>query len=119
MRSLEGLKNALSRIDAILGNPGVDTDERLVIRGETLPEKLAWLQEEVRVLEDEILGAKAELQALFEDADRARERSILADPASHGKVRDDLGNRTLQMRQEAGRLEQAFDALFDPEEEPR
>jgi len=119
MRSLEGLNNALSRIEAILGNPGVDTDERLVIQGETLPEKLAWLQEEVRVLEDEILGAKAELQALFEDADRARERAILTDPASHEKVKDDLRTRTAQLIQEAGRLEQAFDALFDPEEEPR
>ncbi len=72
MRSLQSLKNALSRVEAILGNPGIEIDERLAIQGETLPEKLDWLQREVTMLEDEILAAKAELQALFEDEERAR-----------------------------------------------
>lgn len=119
MRSLEGLKSALTRVEAILGNPGVEVDERLAIQGETLPEKLSWLQREVRMLEDELLAAKAELQALFEDEDRVRERAILNDTAGHDRVRADLAARTEDIRRGAERLEQAFNALFDGEGEPR
>jgi hypothetical protein len=115
MRSLEGLKNALTRVEAILGNPGVEVDERLAIQGETLPEKLSWLQREVRMLEDELLAAKAELQALFEDEDRVRERAILNDTAGHDRERADLAARTEDIRRGAERLEQAFNALFDGE----
>lgn len=114
MRSLEGLKSALSRVEAILGNPGIDTDERLTIKGETLPEKLEWLQKEVRVLEDEILGAKAELQALFEDDDTVIKRAVLNDPASHDKVKDDFRARAAQLRIDTERLQKAFNALFEP-----
>lgn len=119
MRSLEGLKSALMRVEAILGNPGVEIDERLTIQGETLPEKLSWLQREVAMLEDEILAAKAELQALFEDDDRVRERSILSDAAGHDRVRADLAARAGELRRDAERLEQAFNALFDGEGGPR
>jgi hypothetical protein len=119
MRSLEGLKSALTRVEAILGNPGVEVDERLTIQGETLPEKLKWLQREVRILEDEILAAKAELQALFEDEDRVRERAILGNQAGYDKVRADLAARTSEVRRDAERLEQAFNALFDGEGGPR
>jgi len=119
MRSLEGLKSALTRVEAILGNPGVEIDERLTIQGETLPAKLSWLQREVAMLEDEILAAKAELQALFEDDDRMRERSILSDAAGHDRVRADLAARAGELRRDAERLEQAFNALFDGEGGPR
>ncbi|HOW56030.1 MAG TPA: hypothetical protein PLR60_15435 [Syntrophorhabdaceae bacterium] len=113
MRSLDGLKNALSRIEAILGNPGIDTDERLSIKGETLPEKLKWLQMENRVLEDEILSGKAEMQALFEDDDAVKKRAVLNDPSCHEKVKDDFRARTAQLRLDAERLQGAFDALFE------
>lgn len=119
MRSLQSLKNALSRVEAILGNPGIEIDERLAIQGETLPEKLDWLQREVTMLEDEILAAKAELQALFEDEDRIRERVILGNPASHDKVRTDLAARNGEVRRDAEHLEQSYNALFAPEGEPR
>ena len=113
------MKSALTRVEAILGNPGVEVDERLTIQGETLPEKLSWLQREVRMLEDELLAAKAELQALFEDEDRVRERAILGNQAGYEKVRADLAARTSEVRRDAERLEQAFNALFDGEGGPR
>ncbi|OPX93398.1 MAG: hypothetical protein A4E58_02973 [Syntrophorhabdus sp. PtaB.Bin006] len=113
MRSLEGLKNALSRIEAILGNPGIDTDERLTIKGETLPEKLGWLQRENRILEDEILAAKAELQVLLEDEDTADKRAILDNPANHERIKADFEARTQNKRQEAESLKAQFNALFE------
>ncbi|MHB8772165.1 MAG: hypothetical protein ACYC7J_14315 [Syntrophales bacterium] len=119
MRSLEGLQSALSRVEGILGNPGVETDERLTIQGETLPEKLEWLRREVRLLEDDILAAKAELQALFEDEERVHERAILNNPERHEKVRADLEARTAEVRRDSERLTQAFNTLFDAEGEPR
>jgi len=119
MRSLEGLKSALTRVEAILGNPGVEVDERLTIQGETLPEKLTWLQREVKLLEDEVLAAKAELQAPFEDEDRVRERAILKDPDRHDRVRADLAARTGEIRRDAERLERDYNALFGPEGEAR
>jgi len=71
------------------------------------------------LLEDEVLAAKAELQALFEDEDRVRERAILGTPAGHEKVSADLAARAGELRRDAERLEQAFNALFDGEGEPR
>lgn len=112
MRSLEGLRNALSRIEEILGNPGIDMDERLTIRGENLPEKLKWLKRENRIIEDEILSGKAELQALFENEETAGKRAVLNDPASHEKVREDFRTHTAELRRDAGKLQEAFDRLF-------
>ncbi len=113
MRSYEGLKNALSRIEQILGNPGIDTDERLMIRGESIPEKLKWLKKENEILEDEILSAKAELQALFEHKEIAEKRAILNDPASHEKVREDLKARIAELKLDAEDLRRRYNELFE------
>ena len=122
MRSLEGFKNALSRIETILGNPGVDTDERLMIEGETLPRKLEWLRRENRILEDEILAAKAELQALLEDEDTTEKRVILDNPADHGRIKATFRADTQKKRQQTESLKAELNALlnrnrrtYDPE----
>lgn len=113
MRSLEGLKNALSRIETILGNPGIDTDERLTIKGEKLSEKLEWLRKENRILEDEILAAKAELQAFLEDEDVLKKRAIINDPSTHDTFKAKFRAQTDELRRRAEPLQKAFDALFE------
>ena len=114
IRSLEGLKRTLSFVEEILANPGSDTDERLSIQGKTLKEKLEWLQREVRALNDEMIAARADLQALFEDEARAEERSVLDNPSCHEAKRAQLISKAEKKRQKARESEEKFNALFGP-----
>ena len=57
-------------------------------------------------------AGKAELQALFENEETAGKRSVLNDPASQEKVREDFRVHTAQLRRDAGKLQEAFDRLF-------
>ncbi len=112
MRSLDGLNNVLSRVKAILGNPGVDIDESLQIQGETIPDKLEWLITENTFLDEEIDSAKAELQALAEDDETRKRRSILDFPENHDTIINDFRKRTDDYLRKAERLETDFETLF-------
>ena len=66
-RSIEVLEDILASAKDTLAIAGLDMDADLVIRGETLDEQIAWLDNAQRRIEAESLNAKAELIALWND----------------------------------------------------
>ena len=104
-RSLEALKRALGRVEAILNNPGVDLDEQKEIQGDTLPEKLAWLEKENAFLEDEVDAARAQLRALAEDPETLGYAAVLKRPEDHPRIKEDFRRRIEEYRKQADALE--------------
>ncbi|MHB8773356.1 MAG: hypothetical protein ACYC7J_20390 [Syntrophales bacterium] len=112
MRSLEDLRKIQVRVEAILENPGIDTDEGLIIGGTTLPEKVTWLKRENSSLDELIDSAKAQLQALVEEEDVWKRSSILDHPEQHEMVAKDLRDRIEAYRRLAQDLEEKLAALM-------
>ncbi len=75
-RSVVILSDKLDLARSILDNAGLDADPRHVIQGDTLYEKLGWLERSVRSLEIAINSLQAEQKVLFED-NEVREREIM------------------------------------------
>ncbi|BBB48892.1 hypothetical protein Pelsub_P2123 [Pelolinea submarina] len=67
MRSLEGLRNVRRRIEEILNMKNIQIDLRYEIQGETIYEKIAWLENEIVILKNRLNAAKGQLTAMLTD----------------------------------------------------
>lgn len=67
MRSLEGLRNVRRRIEGILHGKNIHVDLRHEIQGDTIFEKIAWLENEIVILKNRLNAAKGQLTAMLTD----------------------------------------------------
>ncbi len=67
MRSLEGLRNVRRRIEGILQMKNIQVDLRYEIQGETIYEKIAWLENEIVILKNRLNAAKGQYTAILTD----------------------------------------------------
>jgi len=106
MRSAQGLKRVLERIEIILSAAGIDLNAEYEIQGRILKEQLEWLCRENQWLEKEIAAAKSTLEALMKNQDILRKQGILGLPDQHAKIREDLKKKAETDREKADHLEQ-------------
>ena len=118
-RTPEALQRILDEVQTILANAGLELDPdlllRLEVKGDTLPERLAWLREKVKEIEGMIQDARAELHSLLEDEEIARKRSILANPEAHEQIKDEMEREIKRYRERARELEAELERLFGGE----
>jgi hypothetical protein len=67
MRSLEGLQNVRRRIEEILKMNNIQVELSYEIQGETIFEKIAWLENEIIILKNRLNAAKGQLTAMLTD----------------------------------------------------
>ena len=67
MRSLEGLRNVRRRVEEILKRKNIQVDLRYEIQGDTIFEKIAWLENEIVTLKNRLNAAKGQHTAMLTD----------------------------------------------------
>jgi len=116
MRSVRGLEEALARVNAILGNAGLDTRVEAQIQGRTLADQLEWLQRTIMSLERRLDEAKAELHALATDPETQRVRNVLACPEQHETIREAMAGEAGEYNAKADKLEEEIKPSFATKE---
>ena len=114
-RTLSVLRSILDKVNAILKNAGIDFDPRLEIKGETLPERLAWLRDEIKLLEGLLQSAKVKLQAEIQDEDIAQKRAILANEDRHEEIQEEMQKQIEEYKKKAKELEEELKQLLGGE----
>lgn len=113
MRSIPGLIECLSRVDAILESAGLETRIEAQIQGRTLAEQLEWIKRTIVSLERRLEEAKAELHALATEPDVKRKRAFLAcSDQEQQNYRDELKRKTAEYLVKADQMEEEVNASF-------
>jgi len=111
-RSPDALQAVLDRVTFILENAGINVDPQLEIRGDTLPERLSWLEEDIGRLEGCLDEARVELQALMINEDVQLKRGILANDEKHDEIKKEMAEQTEEYRKQARELEAELEKLM-------
>ena len=114
-RSPAELRRILNRIDEILEQAGINLNPELEVKGETLPDRLAWLREEIKDYEEFLEEARLELQSLLQDEEIAKKRAILANEASHEEVKAEFEKQIERLKKEVEELEAELAELLGGE----
>lgn len=78
MRSLEGLRQVRRRVETILKMNNIRVDLQYQIQGETIQEQIAWLKEEIILLQNRINAAKGQLAAMLTNDEVKSKRALLS-----------------------------------------
>jgi hypothetical protein len=111
-RLLTSLLDILATAKTILANAGLATDVRLIPQGETLAERLEWLERSSQGLERDSAAVRDEIRLLLEDPDTREKAAILEHPDRYEAVRTEMCQLTERYRQEADELQRRLDGLF-------
>ncbi|OAD19778.1 hypothetical protein THIOM_004564 [Candidatus Thiomargarita nelsonii] len=111
-RALDKLYDILAQVEALWESMGVDIDTRLVIRGETLQEQMAWLQTENTRLEGEVEELRNELTVLSEDQDIQEKLYSLASEDGIAQMKDNMKAKLTTSQAQISELEAELAALF-------
>ncbi|MBU0554152.1 hypothetical protein KKF91_22100 [Myxococcota bacterium] len=89
LRDVDVLRDNLARVKQVLEACGLPTDPTIEPVGETLAEKLEWLQREIKWLKQAIETTRLALKADLEDNQISRYQEALASPEklAHARVR--------------------------------
>lgn len=77
MRSLEGLRQVRRRVETILKMNNIRVELQYQIQGETIQEQIAWLEEEIILLQNRINAAKGQLAAMLTGTEVQSKRGLL------------------------------------------
>lgn len=111
-RSLAVLKETLKKVRHTLETAGINVDVELVIRGDTLPERLAWLEQDIARIEADLDMARVELQALLTSEDLQLKQGILANTAKHEEIKAEMQKQTEEINHLADELEAELQSLM-------
>lgn len=114
-RSPAELRRILKRIDEILEQAGINLNPELEVKGETLPDRLAWLREEIKDYEEFLEEARLELQSLLQDEEIAKKRAILENEASQEEVKAEFEKQIERLKKEVEELEAELAELLGGE----
>lgn len=112
-RSPQVLQSILDRVKFILENAGIDIDPGVEIQGETLPERLTWLEENVKLQEKYLRTAKAQLQALMTNEDILQKKEILKNEQQHQEIINEMVEKTEEYTKKAEKLEAELEKLME------
>ncbi len=114
MRSLESLEAILGRARKVWQSMGLAWNEQAAIRGETLAERIAWLEARIVELEEEARDVRADVLAVATDPDVQEKRASMASPSVVARVAAEMEVRTASFSERAVELERRLQRLFRP-----
>jgi hypothetical protein len=112
MRTLDGLLQAMSEIESILKEFGIEIGGSFVITGETIKEKLAYLRIELTNLDLEFRQIQAQLKAMIDDAEIKWKLSALSSPAYREQIITDFQRQAREYREKASQREQEIAVIW-------
>lgn len=105
MRSLEGLRQVRKRVEMILKTSNIQVELQYQIQGETIHEQIAWLEEEIILLENRLNAAKGQFAAMLTDPNVQSKKALI--------------NNTDRQKDFVKRMEQRNNALKSQRDELR
>jgi hypothetical protein len=111
MRSLEGLRQVRRKVEAILKVNNIQVDLRYEIQGETIQEQIAWLNEEITLLENRLNAAKGQLAAMLADKDVKSKRRLLDDKEKRAEFEQQMEEEIKSLTIERDRLQEEISAI--------
>ena len=111
MRSLEGLRQVRRRVETILKMNNIRVDLQYQIQGETIQEQIAWLEEEIRLLENRINAAKGQLAAMLTDDDTKSKRALLANEEKQASFTKEMTEKNEELKAERDGLKDEIDSI--------
>jgi hypothetical protein len=112
MHSLENLLSILDKGKKVLIHSGLEINVGYIITGNTIGERIEWLNNEIQQLEKDIQNTKEEILTLKNNKDILEKKAALACPSKHDQVREEMLKRAEEYRKEAIELEKQFEFLF-------
>jgi hypothetical protein len=116
MRSPDGLRRVLERVQLILDKAGIDIRIDTEIQGETIQDQLAWLEKTCQKLEQDLQTGRSTLKAMMENADIRQKLALLDLPEQHDKVREDIRKKIDENTTRVEALAREVQKLFMEEE---
>ncbi|MBN2442848.1 MAG: hypothetical protein JXJ04_15935 [Spirochaetales bacterium] len=113
MHSLENLLAILDKSKKILAHSGLEINVGYIIIGETIEERIEWLNKEIKQLEKDIQNTKEDILTLKNNKDILEKKAALACPSKHNQVREEMLKRVEMYKKEASELEKQFESLFE------
>jgi len=104
MRSLEGLRQVRRRVETILKMNNIRVDLQYQIQGETVQEQIAWLQAEIRLLENRINAAKGQLAAMLTDDETKTKRALLGNEEKQASFIEKMTKKIEELKAERDKL---------------
>jgi hypothetical protein len=80
VRAISVLADILERVKELYDVMGVDLEPRSVIRGDTLADRIAWLEDQIRQIEAQVREVMAQIQAMSMDPDIREKMASMAGP---------------------------------------
>jgi hypothetical protein len=112
LHSLEKLAGIRDTARKILEHSGLDVNVDYIIIGETIEERIAWLNREIGQLEGDVQHIKSDIILLSNDEDVLEKKAIVASPAKYEQVKSEMIARTEAVKKEADSLESKLALLF-------
>ncbi|HEX9022643.1 MAG TPA: hypothetical protein VF799_02260 [Geobacteraceae bacterium] len=115
MRSLQTLKDLLSKVEAVWKSMGLDCNEHAVIQGKTLAEQEAWLDARIGALEEEAGQVKADIMAAVNDPEYLEMEACLATAEQITALCDEMSAKMAWYEEQNQILEKRLAELFAAE----
>jgi hypothetical protein len=112
MHSLDNLLSILDKGKKILAHSGLEINVGYIILGESINERIDWLNKEIEQLEKDIVNTKEEILACKNNKDILEKKAALTCPSKHHQVREEMEKRAEAYKKEAVELEEQFESLF-------
>ena len=112
MHSLDNLLSVLDKGKKILAHSGLEINVGYIIIGDTIDEKIEWLNREIEQLEKDNQNTKEEILTLKNNKDILEKKAALTCPSKHTQVKEEIIKKAKAYKKEALELEEQFESLF-------
>ena len=111
-KNLLKLKSMLYKIEEIYASAGIDSNVDMMIKGETLAEKIAFLKQENQLLAKQVAENKSLLVKCFNDREAMEKHRQLGCPEFYDLIKETMLNQAEKYRHETSLIQDDLRSLF-------
>jgi hypothetical protein len=111
-KNLLKLRSMLYNIEEIYTSAGIDANVAMMIKGETLAEKIAFLKQENQLLAKQIAENKSHLVKCFNDREVMEKHQQLGCPELYDRIKETMLSQAEKYRHETSLIQDDLRSLF-------